>query len=143
MSTHTARALGLTPRDYLRARMKMTAANGNDILLLGAALITLRRMDNDMARQMVYITASVNKLFLSLEACTDPHNFPNNESCNALPEAKPPKATRVTGCLRRQPPPPIQSTLPFPPTQANRAKLERFFIDRYAASTFKSINRSL
>lgn len=127
----------------------MTAANGNNIELLGAALVKLTRKDNPnrSSRQMVYITASARKQFLSLEACMDlgiiPNNFPNT-SCNMVKEGTPPRATRITlpdrtcDCLRRQLPPPIQQTLPFPAIQANRAKLKRYLIDRYAASTFNT-----
>lgn len=64
MSVHTAKALGLTPRDYLKARMRMSAANGNDIRILGAALVTLSHSDNSSvrtSRQMIYITDATNK----------------------------------------------------------------------------------
>ena len=151
MSVRTARALGLTPRDYLKARMRMSAANGNDIRILGAALVNLSLDDKGTRRtskQMIYITDAVNKLFLSLEACVDiglvPSDFPHHTECHALPDTTTPRVTRINlpdrtcDCLQRQLPPPLPSTLPFPATKENRAKLERYLLERYKSSTFNT-----
>ena len=41
-------------------------------------------------------------------------------------------------CLRRETPPPLPITLPFPATTANREKLRQFILEAYGSSTFNT-----
>ncbi len=45
---------------------------------------------------------------------------------------------RTCDCPQHQLPPPLPSTLPFPAKKENRAKLERYLLERYKSSTFNT-----
>ena len=99
-------------------------------------------------RQLVYITDSSDKLFLSREACsalgiiTD--SFPRiGETTTDIDVS-----TNLVGsnviqnticeCPKRELPPPMPTTLPFPATEEHRADLQQYILDRYKSSTFNT-----
>ena len=142
--------LGLKTTDLLPVSLKMHAANNSDIKILGAILVKIAEpQGRRSSRQMVYITDHVSNLFLSRETCTDlgiiPTGFPTtlcsstaNQPAAITPDTPQPDTPRPCPCPRRSQPPPILSELPYPATEDNRDKLEKFLLDRYKASTFNT-----
>ena len=69
-----AHRLGLNERILIPVTLKMHAANNRNIKILGATIIHFSGTNSagEMfeTRQVVYITDSSDKLFLSREACT-------------------------------------------------------------------------
>ena len=65
--------LGLARENLIPVSMKMHAANNKDIRILGAAILRFSGRDKDQnrleTRQVVYVTDSSDKMFLSREAC--------------------------------------------------------------------------
>lgn len=76
--------LGLSNNDLIPVNMLMHSADNRDIPILGAIILRLSGRDQlgneRITRQIVYITYSTDKLFLSREACVDlgiiPVQFP-------------------------------------------------------------------
>ncbi len=87
----TVRKLGLSTRDLIPVQLRMHAANNNMINILGAAIIRFlsknTKGETKTTRQIIYITDSTEKLFLSREACADlgiiSDKFPI-PNCNAI-----------------------------------------------------------
>lgn len=111
--------LRLSTRDLIPVTLTMRAANNSQLPIMGAILLRLSNPKTKKAtRQMVYVTPSVTKLFISREACTelgiiDP-SFPHSTTAvvydaGATSGATPTKGTTHTpqcGCHRRVAPPP-------------------------------------
>ena len=112
-------------------------------------------------RQLTYVTDCSSKVFLGREACSEfgmiPHHFPTisevmllNNATSAAAYIQQPNATSSlstpplidTGltaqcsCPKCQLPPPKPDTIPFPPTEENREKLQAWLIGYYCSSTF-------
>lgn len=69
--------------DLISVTLTMRAANGSQLKILGAVILRLSNpKTNKNTRQMVYVTPSVTKLFISQEACADlgiiKPTFPNS-----------------------------------------------------------------
>lgn len=146
--------LGLTTKDLIPVHLKMHAADNRDINIVGATILRLSGKDSTgkeiSTRQMVYITKSTDKLFLSREACTDlgfiSPQFPKMNA-EETDKANPIQSTNVTtvttgnkllqecDCPKRTKPPP-PPTLPYPAMEGNREKLQQYLLDYYRASTF-------
>ncbi len=144
--------LGLSTRDLIPVDLRMHAADNHNIHILGAAILRLSaksgKGEERSTRQMVYVTNSTDKFFLSREACSDlgiiSHNFPAmdevketslNGSIGAATNSTPP-SQHGCQCLKRTKPPPIPTSLPYPATEANREKLQQYLLDYYSSSTF-------
>ena len=75
---------GMSRRDLIPVTMRMRSADNRNISILGAVIIKLCGMDQSgserMTRQIIYVTDSTDKFFLSREACIDvgiiPIHFP-------------------------------------------------------------------
>ena len=143
--------LRLSTRDLIPVTLTMRAANNSQLPIMGAILLRLSNPKTKKAtRQMVYVTPSVTKLFISREACTelgiiDP-SFPHSTTAvvhdaGTTSGATPAQGTAHTpqcGCPRRVAPPPPNTTPPLPPTEENRGKLEEHLLHTYRASTFNT-----
>ena len=141
--------MGLNHTDLIPVKMKMRAANGQGITIRGAVILRISGAGGTGAqyetRQMTYVTDDTDKMFLSREACTAlgliSEEFPAiGQASESL--VKKEGAADMDGltnqncdCPRRQPPPP-PPRLPFPATEENREKIERFLLDYYRSSTF-------
>ena len=150
------RQLGLNERDLIPVSMRMHAANNNSIKILGAAVIRFSGKSQSgrtlETRQLTYITDSTDTIFLSREACEGlgmiSPNFPrigevntshNSPSSNGIKHEKAvPDKYAPCGCLKRELPPPPPTTLPFPGTEENREKLQKFLLEYYSSSTFNT-----
>jgi len=138
--------LGLTKRHLIPTNMRMKAANTEPIGIIGALILRLtghkKGQEQHTTRQIVYITESTEKIFLSMEACTAlgllPSNFPNIGSTSSLEydNQSGSDGTNQCGCPPRQTPPPLPKSLPFPATEENREKIEQWLLTYYKSSTF-------
>ncbi|KAK3715193.1 hypothetical protein RRG08_040042 [Elysia crispata] len=148
--------LGLTPSDLIPVTMRMHSADNKDINILGATMlhITAKNANGRIfeTRQMVYITDCSEKFFLSRGACVDLHIIPKDfpkfvetaHLCYAVlrnetgsPDCSP---TNLCDCPRRRKPPPPPRRLPFPATDENRERLQKYLLDFYRSSTFNTCN---
>ena len=154
--------LGLKQSDLIPVTLKMHAANGNGIKILGATILRISGTDdhgdNIETRQMTYITDCSDKLFLSREACVAlgiiSDSFPsigeingsaiadmlvNNDSLNMDETATCTiDGTSPCDCPKRELPPAPPNVLPFEATEDNRAKLQEYLLHHYKSSTFNT-----
>ena len=140
--------LNISKSSLVPVKMQMTAANSNAINIIGALPLCFTGTSpsgiEHTTRQIVYFTDSTNKLFISKQACTMlgiiSRNFPtigetlsSSDKVSAEPESG---IIRSCDCPRRQLPPPKPTSLPYPPTEENRLKLEKWLLNYYKSSTF-------
>ncbi len=97
-----------------------------NIPILGATILV-------STRQIVYIIKHTDKLFLSREACTDLgiilSQFPLVNKITRPSQGDSIGATNTPQqcqCPKRTQPPPVPTTLPYPATEENRAKLQQY-----------------
>lgn len=146
---HVLHRLGLKSDDLIQCSMKMSAANENPIDILGALPIRISGLSDvgtmRHTRQLVYFTTSTDRLYLSKHACMAlgiiPSSFPSIGSASQLSscdtsQLHKPDGSRPCKCPPRDQPPTLPTTLPFPPSEDNREKLEAWLLDYYASSTF-------
>ena len=140
--TSLLRQLGLHASHLTPTTMKMRAANQAAIGIIGALAVRITH-SGKMSRQIVYITGSTDKFFLSLETCKDlgliPDSFPSaapvmTESSTSGTDTS--LEEERCNCPPRQAPPSLPNSLPFPATEENRGKLEQWLLDYYRSSTF-------
>ena len=157
--------LGVTSKDLIPVTMRMHAANNAGINILGAVILRLsgespsgQRLET---RQLVYVTDSSDRVFLSREACTDlgmlPRQFPtigevpemkdssssvthstqqHQQESPGTPLSNDTGLTAPCNCPKRQLPPPKPDHIPFAPTEENREKLQEWLLNYYRSSTF-------
>ena len=155
--------LGLSNNDLIPVNMRMHSADNRDIPILGAIILRLSGRDQlgneRITRQIVYITYSTDKLFISREACVDlgiiPVQFPVVGVVPAQADHPTPPSSGCASssqdaallhcnCPRRSKPPPLPTSLPCPATEANVLKLKQYLLDYYHSSTFNTCeNQSL
>ena len=141
--------MGLERRHLIPCTMKMSAANENPIEILGALPLRISGVSKggvpSCTRQLVYFTPSTERLYLSKHACVAlgmiPPSFPSIGSASLLSAcdatgSRNQSTNRPCNCPAREPPPPRPTTIPLPPTEENREKLEKYLLDYYASSTF-------
>ena len=127
--------------------MRMHAANNKGINILGAVILRLSGKDSNNksveTRQIVYVTDSSDKFFLSKEACVAlgmiSKEFPrvgiisgciSDNECSIV--------NTECNCPKRQKPPELPTKLPFPPAEENVQALKEFLLDYYMSSTFNT-----
>ena len=147
--------LGFTRSDLLPVEHRMSAANRMAINIIGAVILRLKGTDSKQhiqSKQICYVTPDTEKFFLSRETCIDlciiPPSFPivgeaPNMSYDSAASVSPPNSVEGTTngqdeckCPKRSLPPPIPTTVPFPPNDSNVNKLKEWLLDYYKASTF-------
>ena len=135
--------LGLEKRDLIPTSLTMRSASGNQLPIIGAALMRIRLTQSGREiRQMVYISPKATKLYLSLSTCTDlgliRDDFPRGQSTASIQDkqakgttepslpAEPPERSqpekepataRPCHCPDRAPPPQRPTTLPWRRTE--------------------------
>ena len=76
--------LDVSIEDLIPVTIKMQTANNENIHIIGATILRLsgksRKGEERFTRQIVYVTDSIDKLFLSWEACVDLGIIPNTFS---------------------------------------------------------------
>ena len=149
--------LGLSTEDLVPVTLQMRAADNHDINILGAVILRLSGKSNKgeerSTRQIVYITNSTDRFFLSREACVDlgivTTDFPTISeeteiSINAASTTPPQQEIQQEcSCPRRTKPPPTPTSLPYPATEANRQQLQQYLLDYYASSTFNTCEHQI
>ena len=133
--------LCMSRKDFIPVTMKMHAANENQITILGAAFLRFSGKTKEAktieTRQIVYVTDSTSKIFLSREACVTlgiiSQKFPTIGEYSIGPSVN----TLCTFPKREQPPPPPKHP-PFPATTENRGRLQQYLLDYYKSSTFNT-----
>ena len=145
--------LGLERHQLTPVTMKMTAANNHGIHIAGALVLRISGTSPTgqtlETRQIVYFTDSSDRLFLSKQACIAlgmiSSSFPvigethhsNNGAASSTPSTAPVSdSTHPCECPLRVVPPPRPTSLPFPATEENRERLEKWILDYYKSSTF-------
>jgi hypothetical protein len=138
----TIKKLGITDiKDLIPVTMRMHAANKGSIKILGATIVRISGISKSgeqlQTRQLLYVTDSADKLFISREACASlgiiSEGFPTIGETASLEE----NTTSTTcECPRRKLPSGLPTTLPFPPTEENVPKLTQYLLDYYSSSTF-------
>ena len=66
------RNLGLKESDLVPIRTEIRAANKSEIKIIGAVIVEIKLnkpISDLLTKQVVYITTSVDRVFLNLEAC--------------------------------------------------------------------------
>ena len=145
------RKLGLQKQHLINTSMKMSAANSESIDIIGALPVRISGTSPAgkqlSTNQLVYITPTTERFFLSKQACVALEiispSFPAVGSAHALhsddniipdgPTEKP-----QCDCPRRQAPPVRPTSPPYPPTEENRERLQQWLLDYYASSTFNT-----
>ena len=135
--------LCMSRKDLIPVTMKMHAANENQITILGAAILRFSGKTKEdktiETRQIVYVTDSTSKIFLSREACVTlgiiSQKFPTigESTCSIGPSVN-----TSCPCPNREQPPPPPKHPPFPATMENRGRLQQYLLDYYKSSTFNT-----
>ena len=135
------RKLGIYEKHLIPASMRMHTATYGLIDIIGCVVMRLSGVSPDgtqhETRQIVYVTGTANRLFLSMEACialglispsfpTVGEALPSNTAATIASQQLPCGHNKRTG------PPPKPTELPFPATKENRLRLEKFLLDYYA-----------
>ena len=134
-------ALKLKTSDLIPVKTRMRAANSGSINIIGGAVIRFSATNSDgqsvETRQIVYITDSSDKIFLSKGACIDlgivSPQFPVIKEYSSYSMSDSP-----CSCPRRNVPPPLPKTLPYRATEENVPKLKKYLLNYYKASTFNT-----
>ena len=152
--TNLIKLLGIPKDKLISVDMKMHTAVNSNIHILGAIIlyITGKQLIRTTlsTRQLVYITDATDKLYLNKEACSAlgiiPKHFPtvgeasmqSTVECDQNDEMQPTSQGHKApcGCLIRCKPPPLPESLPYPPLESNRLKLQKFLLEYYRSSTF-------
>ena len=145
--------LGIGTNKLIPLTLKMHAANNKGIRILGAVILRISGKDNDgnklETRQVTYVTDSSDKFFPSREACIElgmiSTTFPSvgemersPETVSAIKDNNTESDSSLTSdcdCLRRETPPPLPTTLPFPAATANRYANSSWRLTARARST--------
>ena len=136
--------LNIKKTQLIPVSMKMTAANNQSIEIAGALPLRITGISPSKTahttKQLVYFTPSARRLFLSKNACRSLGLISNNITTigemHAADDVK--SKPQTCQCPVRQPPPPPPTSLPYPATEENREKLEKYLLDYYKASTFNT-----
>ena len=160
--TQLVHHLGVKSETIFRVATKVNAATSTPLVVKGAVLLQITAKNSTTnrtltSRQLVYISDSVNQLYLSKNACIDlgtiPPSFPSIGSCCPDLEATPASITAVKAnkcsnsgvvshgdtpcsCPTRTDPPPEPPVLPCSPTTENLPILKQYIMDRYSSSAF-------
>lgn len=132
--------LGIHEENLIPVTIKMSAANETSLQILGAAILCFTGMGTDgksrQTRQIVYVTDSTDKMYLSREGCVAlgliSKDFPT------IGEVKSVAAIKECNCPQRELPPTRPSTIPFPATEENKGRLKDWLVKRYSSSTFNT-----
>ncbi len=144
MGSNMLKKLSLSVEDLVPVTLTMRAANNEGIQILGAAPLRLTGVGSDgkvrETRQLVYISESCDKAYLSREACTDlgiiSSTFPQIGEAHTITDSS--LQVAPCGCPRRTLPPDAPKMLPMPATPENRVKLKDYLLHTYSSSTFNT-----
>lgn len=141
-------ALNIPRSRLIPVRLQMSAANRSSINILGAAIVRFsgsNKRANITTRQIVYITDSTDKIYLSKEACMElgiiSRNFPTigevnlsvvTNTLNLIPTTK-------CDCPKRSLPPCKPTQMPFEVKGADDVeRLKKWLLEYYKSSSFNT-----
>ena len=160
--------LGVKKETIFPISMGVNGASKAPLMVEGAILLKFSGINPNTGktlstRQLVYISSSVDQVFLSKAACIDlgmiPTDFPSIGSCSPGSEARPALAAAISvpgkcsnsgvlgpddtpcSCPVRSAPPSNPPVLPCSPTPENLPIIKQYLLDRYAASAFNICER--
>ncbi|RDH89254.1 MAG: hypothetical protein DIZ77_16200 [endosymbiont of Seepiophila jonesi] len=152
INTEQVHNMGYKKSDLIPTRLRMQAIDTNPIEIIGAIILRLSGLDrhgnSHETTQICYVSNKIKGMYLSEHGCKQlgiiPESFPsvgavdtNNDA--AASSSMPPPSTRDNcNCPGRTMPPPLPTSIPFPPTENNRGKLEEWIKDYYKGSTFNT-----
>ena len=119
---------------------------GTNLDVLGSLLLRIEA-NGHVTRQVVYISRNTRGIYLSeralrdLGAVTDGFPTPVETSCSATNDTSEQKTSgdkAPCGCPKRSDVPELPKTMPYPATEDNRAKLEQWMRNYFAASAFNT-----
>ena len=157
---------GFKEEDLIPVSLGLKAANKSSIEISGAILV---RIDVEINKEkhscatMVYVSPSCEGFYLSLEAMLDLNLLQILTNCTTAdaacdvmtnvtiggeasedtktPPHPPMESDEPCTCPVRKPPPARPDILPFPATPENNAKMEKWLLEEFAASTFNKCPR--
>ena len=169
MGIKTVYSMGMGRKHIMPVGMKIKAANTGGLTLLGGVLIKISGTSpkgvTRVTRQLAYIAEEVDRVFLSKKASeelgiidktfptigayaiesddmieTDEESF--IEKNTEINDSKPCVGldSGICSCPKRELPPSVPKSCPFPPTLENLKRLENWVRERYRASTFNTCN---
>ena len=166
--THLLHHLGVKSETVFPVATRVNGASSAPLTVQGAILLkfTAKNPANGQifsTRQLVYISSSVNQVYLSKAACIDlgtiPQDFPSIGSCSPDQQSSPASVADISAprkcsnsgvvghgdtpcsCPIRSAPPPGLPVLPCSPTPENLPTIKQYILDRYAASAFNCCER--
>ena len=150
MNLEQVHKMGYKKSDLIPTQLRMQALDTNPIEIIGAIIIRLSGFDiqgnSHETTQICYVSNKIKGMYLSEHGCKQlgiiTESFPsvgavNSDNDVAARSARQPPSTRDTcNCPRRTMPPPLPTSVPLPPIDNNRRKLEEWIRDYYKGSTF-------
>ena len=141
---------GFKQSNLLPVKRTMVAANREVINIVGALFVQLSGKDADgkvhVAREMVYISPSTSKFYLSRDAliklCIIDENFPCIGGAAEV-SAISSDSDESCGCIPRTLAPGRPKQLPFRCIPENNSKMREWLLNRYKGSTFNKCTHQL
>ena len=133
-------------RFLLKTSHRIRGVTGTNLDVLGSLLLRIEA-NGHVTRQVVYISRNTRGIYLSeralrdLGAVTDGFPTPVETSCSATNDTSEQKTSgdkAPCGCPKRSDVPELPKTMPYPATEDNRAKLEQWMRNYFAASAFNT-----
>ena len=150
MNLEQVHKMGYKKSDLIPTQLRMQAIDTNPIEIIGAIIIRLSGFDiqgnSHETTQICYVSNKIKGMYLSEHGCKQlgiiPESFPSVGAVNsdndvaASSSTRPPSTRDTCNCPRRTMPPPLPTSVPLPPIDNNRGKLEEWIRDYYKGSTF-------
>ena len=142
--------LGFKKSDLIPVKTRMSAVNRDAIPILGAFILRQSGKSESgkikKKAQICYVTDVIEGAYLNREACTILAMIPSDFLGSATQQpmsvssaaASPRDDECDCSCRIRSEPPSLPTALPFHATDANRAFLQNWILDRYRSSTFNT-----
>ena len=142
--------MGYTKTGLIPTKLRMQAIDTNPIEIIGAIIVRLSGLDiqgnSHETTQICYVSNKIKGMYLSEHGCKQlgiiSESFPSvgavdsDNDIAASSSRQPPTTGDTCSCPRRKMPPPLPTSVPLPPTDNNRGKLEEWIRDNYKDSTF-------
>ena len=150
MNLEQVHKMGYTKTDLIPTKLRMQAIDTNPIEIIGAIIVRLSGLDiqgnSHETTQICYVSNKIKGMYLSEHGCKQlgiiPESFlsvgavDSDNDIAASSSRQPPTTGDTCSCPRRTMPPPLPTSVPLPPTDNNRGKLEEWIRDYYKGSTF-------
>ena len=138
MNLEQVHKMGYKKSDLIPTQLRMQAIYTNPIEIIGAIIIRLSGLDiqgnSHETTQICYVSSKIKGMYLSEHGCKQlgiiPESFPSVGAVNsdndvaASSSTQPPSTRDKCTCPRRTMPPPLPTSVPLPPIDNNRGKLE-------------------